>query len=298
MNKVNELLEIHRLHHRNLTGEGIAIAVLDSGVSNHPDLEGNIIAFQDFVHQRKEAYDDLGHGTHVSGIIAGTGKRSGGKYCGIAPGAKIVSLKILNRYGTGSSDAVLNGIQWVIDNGIRYGIRIVNMSFGAPYKAKREDWQLLQAVEELWNLGYVVVASAGNNGPEFDTISVPGRCDPIITVGASDDGMGGVVNGIYRKHYSGRGKPGLNITKPDIFAPAHQIVSCSNRWKEKQFYISKTGTSMATPIVSGVIALMLQENLRLSNYECKQRIKETATALKGEVGGIINPLGIWEKSQY
>ena len=90
----------------------------------------------------------------------------------------------------------------------------------------------------------------------------------------------------------------MNIAKPDIFAPAHQIVSCSNRWYEKQFYTSKTGTSMATPIVSGVIALMLQENPRLSNYECKQRIKETAIPLKGEAGGIINPLEIWRKSQY
>lgn len=299
MKRVNEMLGINRLHKRGITGDGVTVAVLDSGISLHPDIRDQVIGFQDMIKNIEVPYDDLGHGTHVSGIIAGNGISSLGQYQGVAPKAGIVSIKVLNKSGTGKLDDLLDGIQWIIDNGINFGIRIVNMSFGAKYTAKSEDRQLMRAVEELWDLGYIVVASAGNNGPGADSISVPGCCERIITVGASDDNMGGMVNGVYRKNYSGRGNPYGNITKPDIVAPAYKIFSCSNRWKDKYLYISKTGTSMSTPIVSGVIALMLQENPRLTNYECKRIIKSTAWDLNIEGirqgSGRINPQRIMEE---
>ena len=158
---------------------------------------------------------------------------------------------------------------------------------------------MIRAVEELWALGYVVVASAGNYGPKQNSVSVPGCSERIITVGAEDDYLGGVVDGKYRKNYSGRGNPNSNVTKPDIVAPAHQIISCSKDWIYRQFYIPKTGTSMSTPIVSGVLALMLQEKPGLSNYECKKIIKETSLDLgkqhirQGK--GLICPQRIFEK---
>ena len=276
MKKVRKNLGVEELERKGLTGKGITVAVLDSGISMHPDLRKQVMVFQDFVNNKKEPYDDMGHGTHVSGIIAGNGFLSRGIYRGIAPEAKIVSLKVLNEQGNGNLENVLEGIHWIIDWGFQYGIRVVNLSFGARYTGKPEDWILMKAVRELWNLGYVVVASAGNNGPEENSIAVPGRCEKVITVGAQDDDLGAMVNGIYKKNYSGRGNPMANIQKPDIVAPAYKIQSCSNRWKKGRRYEAKTGTSMATPIISGIIALMLQKNPKLSNDECKKILKRTA----------------------
>ena len=160
MKNVNRLLGINELHRRGIRGYGVTVAVLDSGVGLHPDLKQRVIGFQDFVHDKKSPYDDLGHGTHVSGIIAGEGLMSGGQYTGVAPQANLVMLKVLNNNGTGNMQQVIDGIRWIIDYGDRYRIRIVNMSFGTKYSSKEEDEILCHAVNELWNLGYIVVASA------------------------------------------------------------------------------------------------------------------------------------------
>ncbi len=296
MKNVNSLLGIHRLHRMGIRGQGVTVAVLDSGVAMHPDLRRRVVGFEDFVHYKKKPYDDLGHGTHVSGIIAGEGLMSGGQYAGVAPMANLVSLKVLNKKGTGDMSQVIDGIRWIIDYGDRYRIRIVNMSFGTKYSSKEEDEILCHAVNELWDLGYIVVASAGNNGPEQNSISIPGRCEQIITVGADDDSYGGFVNGIYRKNYSGRGNPWGNINKPDVIAPSHRIYSCCHLWKNKYLYVSKTGTSMSAPIVSGVLALLLGVNPSLSNIQCKRIIKATAIDLNMDYtkqgSGRINPEGI------
>ena len=279
MKRVREQLKINEIHQKGIRGKGIAVAVLDSGIVPHPDLKKHVTGFQDFVGGQKKPYDDFGHGTHVSGIIGGDGTYSFGRFQGIAPEVQLVSLKVLNQKGRGNLRNVLEGIQWIIDNGIRYGIRIVNLSFGATYTGSREDQHLIEGVEELWKLGYIVVASAGNHGPGKNTVAVPGCSEHIITVGAEDDQLGGYVDGSYRKHYSGRGNPLGNVTKPDVVAPAHQIISCSGDYTKNQYYTAKTGTSMATPIVSGVLALMLQVHPFLNNYECKRIIKDTAIDL-------------------
>lgn len=296
MKHVNDILGIRKLHRMGIRGKGVTVAVLDSGMGMHPDLRERVIGFQDFVNHKKLPYDDLGHGTHVSGIIAGEGIMSNRQYVGVAPEANLVSLKVLNKKGTGEMGQVLEAIRWIIDNGDKYRIRIINMSFGTKYSSREEDEILCKAVEELWELGYIVVASAGNNGPEENSISIPGRCDQIITVGADDDSYGGFVNGVYRKHYSGRGNPIGNINKPDVIAPSHRIYSCCHLWKNKYIYVSKTGTSMSAPIVSGVLALLLGENPRLSNKQCKQILKSTAIDLNmkdiRQGSGRINPEGI------
>ncbi len=298
MKNVNRLLGINELHRRGIRGYGVTVAVLDSGVGLHPDLKQRVIGFQDFVHDKKSPYDDLGHGTHVSGIIAGEGLMSGGQYTGVAPQANLVMLKVLNNNGTGNMQQVIDGIRWIIDYGDRYRIRIVNMSFGTKYSSKEEDEILCHAVNELWNLGYIVVASAGNNGPEQNSISLPGSCEKIITVGADDDSYGGFVNGIYRKNYSGRGNPRGNINKPDVIAPSHRIYSCCHLWKKKYIYVSKTGTSMSAPIVSGVLALLLGKYPTLSNTQCKRILKKTAIDLNMDFtrqgSGRINPEGMFE----
>ena len=213
-------------------------------------LNNRIIYFKDFVNKRHVVYDDEGHGTHVSGIIAGSGRMSKGKIMGVAPEAEIVSLKVLDNRGRGKEENVITGLHWIIDNGKRYGIRVVNLSFGTLSNDEKAGKKLIDEVELLWDLGYVVVAAAGNNGPGPNSISTPGDCKKIITVGAENDNIKVFVNGKYTYNYSGRGPTKQCIIKPDIVAPANKIISCSNLGQQGYPCIEKGGTSMATRIVT------------------------------------------------
>ena len=276
MNRVIKKLGINNIHSRKITGKGITVAVLDSGISKHLDFDNRIIYFKDFVNKRHVVYDDEGHGTHVSGIIAGSGIMSKGKIRGVAPEAEIVSLKVLDNRGRGKEENVINGLHWIIDNGKKYGIRVVNLSFGTLSNDEKAGKKLIDEVELLWDLGYVVVAAAGNNGPGPNSISTPGDCKKIITVGAENDNIKVFVNGKYTYNYSGRGPTKQCIIKPDIVAPANKIISCSNLWQKGYPYVEKSGTSMATPIVTGIVALMLNKKEKLTNVECKKLLKENA----------------------
>ena len=280
MKKVRDDLNIDRIHESGITGEGVVVAVLDSGVVPHPDFDKRIIYFKDFINGKMFPYDDEGHGTHVSGIICGSGKMSNGIMRGVAPKAKIVSLKVLNTKGIGKEEYVIEGLHWIVDNGKKYGIRVVNISFGTMGNNQNENQKLLDEVELLWDLGYVVVAAAGNNGPGPSSISTPGDCKKIITVGADNDNLKMIVNGKVTYNYSGRGPTKQCILKPDIVAPANGIFSCCNLWQKKYFYVAKSGTSMATPIVTGAVCLMLSKNPFLTNVHCKKILKETAEDLK------------------
>lgn len=280
MRKVREDLEIDKVHERGLMGEEVVVAVLDSGITTHPDFEKRIIYFKDFINGKPYPYDDEGHGTHVSGIICGSGKMSRGIMKGVAPKTKIVALKVLNDRGIGKEENVIEGLHWIVDNGKNFGIKVINISFGTLGNNKEENKRLLDEVELLWDLGYVVVAAAGNNGPGPSSISTPGDCKKIITVGADNDNMKMIVNGKVTYHYSGRGPTKQCILKPDIVAPANGIFSCCNLWEKRYFYVAKSGTSMATPIVSGAVCLMLSKNLGLTNRDCKKILKATADDLK------------------
>lgn len=294
MRKVRKALGIDTLHQSGIKGENVSVAILDSGISNHPDFNGRIIGFKDFVNRSYKNYDDEGHGTHVAGIIAGDGKFSNGLMRGIAPKANIVCLKVLNNKGIGKEDNVIEGIRWIIDNGWRMNIRVVNISFGTFGHRGEQNNRLVEAVELLWDLGYVVVAAAGNNGPGFGTVSTPGDSKKIITVGADNDNIKMIVNGKMTMNYSGRGPTNECVQKPDIVAPANGIYSCCHLWQMKYPYIAKSGTSMSTPIVSGVLCLLLSENPKLTNIECKKILKNTAIDLKMDKNrqgwGLINPL--------
>lgn len=280
MRKVRADLGIDKIHDKGIMGEGVVVAVLDSGVSGHPDFDNRIIYFKDFINERQSPYDDEGHGTHVTGIICGNGRMSNNLMKGVAPKAQIVSLKVLNEKGMGKEEKVIEGLHWIVDNGEKYGIKVVNISFGTLGNNKEENKRLLDEVELLWDLGYVVVAAAGNNGPGPSSISTPGDCKKIITVGADNDNLKMIVNGKVTYNYSGRGPTKQCILKPDIVAPANGIFSCCNLWEKRYFYVAKSGTSMATPIVTGGICLMLSKNRYLSNVECKKILKETADDLK------------------
>lgn len=252
-----------------LTGKGVGVAVLDTGIALHKDFQGRMKGFVDFVRHKRAPYDDNGHGTHVTGILAGSGAASSGKYKGTAPGAHLIGMKVLDRYGNGRKEDVLQAFLWLEKHYQEYQIRIVNISVGTTCNTWREHRLLIAGVEQLWDKGLVVVAAAGNQGPAPGSITAPGSSRKIITVGSSD--MIEDHQGI-----SGRGPTMECICKPDIVAPGHRIVSCAPYGNG---YSIKSGTSMSTPSVSGAIALLLEREPDLTNVEIKKRLKETAVDL-------------------
>lgn len=265
-----------------INGKGVTIAVLDSGISRHPDLHGKILCFRDFVGKRKLMYDDNGHGTHVCGILSGSGELSNRRYRGMAPASMLIVGKVLDAKGDGRLENLLEALDWIEKNQKKYDIKILNISVGIGNSLSREQEYLLQKkIEELWDGGMVVVCAAGNKGPENNSISSVGGCGKILTVGCHD--------GEYCRHkpdrcetYSGRGEARAYLRKPDLVAPGTDIISCNAElvWGRKQSpYIAKSGTSMATPIVAGAAALALQKYPDMTNEELKQKITITAMDL-------------------
>lgn len=249
------------------TGKGIGVCILDTGIYEHIDFTGRIWAFYDFLAFKRRPYDDNGHGTHVAGLVAGDGTASMGKYRGAAPGCGIISLKVLDRYGTGSQDDVLRALRWIRENRQQYRIRVVNISVGTTCNSKRNHARLLESVEQLWDEGVVVVTAAGNQGPRPGSITAPGSSKKVITVGSSD-----LLEG--RSAISGRGPTEECVCKPDIVAPGNKIMSCVPG--KPYFYGVKSGTSMSTPLVTGAIACALEKNPALTNTDIKTMLMNSA----------------------
>lgn len=247
------------------TGKGIGIAVLDTGIAPHMDLAGRLRGFADFVYQKKFPYDDNGHGTHVAGILAGSGAASRGEYRGVAPGCHLVGLKVLDRQGNGRTEDVLRAFLWLRKYYRDYRIRIVNISVGTTCSSRRDHQALIRGAEQLWDEGLVVVAAAGNQGPAPGSVTAPGSSRKVITVGSSDMPEG-----------SGRGPTPECVCKPDIVAPGRGIVSCS---PYRSGYTVKSGTSMSTPYVAGSIALLLEKEPEMTNAGIKLRLRERARDL-------------------
>ena len=249
------------------TGKGIGVRILDTGIYEHIDFTGRIWAFYDFLAFKRRPYDDNGHGTHVAGLVAGDGTASMGKYRGAAPGCGIISLKVLDRYGTGSQDDVLRALRWIRENRQQYRIRVVNISVGTTCNSKRNHARLLESVEQLWDEGVVVVTAAGNQGPRPGSITAPGSSKKVITVGSSD-----LLEG--RSAISGRGPTAECVCKPDIVAPGNKIMSCVPG--KPYSYGVKSGTSMSTPLVTGAIACALEKNPALTNTDIKTMLMNSA----------------------
>lgn len=299
MNRVADIIDLKWAHERNITGEKIGVAVVDTGICMHKDFtegKNRIKAFYDLIHGRIEAYDDNGHGSHVSGIIGGSGFLSGGRYTGIAPGCDLIGIKVLDQKGDGNISDVLAGLQWIIDNKSKYNIRVVNISVGTTTKDNADENSLLvKGVNAVWDAGIVVVVAAGNNGPGPMSISTPGISRKVITVGSSDDRITVELFGNKTMDYSGRGPTASCVKKPDIVAPGSNIVSCGTMKNYQRYrynvlnnpkndytnlmYTVKSGTSMATPIVTGAIALLLSVYPSLTNKDVKLRLRDCAIDL-------------------
>lgn len=245
-------------------------------------------------------YDDNGHGTHICGIISGSGKMSAGKYAGIAPCTRLVVGKVLDESGGGAAEDMLEALRWILSVRERYQIRILNISVGIGILAQKDKERLLQEqLEKIWDSGVVVVCAAGNKGPEDGSISSIGIGKKVITVGCHD-GEFCRKNPRRCETYSGRGEAAALFRKPDIVAPGTDIVSCRvcsvRQSGGDEYYVAKSGTSMATPIVTGAIALALQRYPWLSNEEVRSRLIYTAADLgepwNKQGWGMVNVRGL------
>lgn len=283
--KPNHIIHTEFAHYRHIYGSSVGVAVLDTGIfprtdflslPRYPFPVNRIQYFHDFVNQRREPYDDSGHGTHICGKIASSAQIAEEEYLGIAPGCNLIVLKTLDQHGNAPISTFIQALRWLHKNYQTYNIRIVNISIGTNLESSHSDTNLLvQEVDTLWRDGLVVIASAGNNGPTPGSISSPGNSCLVITVGASDDNLPVLGKGS-RRLYSGRGPVDCNTVKPEIVAPGTQIISCSNR---PGGYAVKTGTSMSTALVSGAIALLLEQEPYLTNEDVKNRLHNCARRL-------------------
>jgi serine protease AprX len=274
-----------------LQGQGIGVAVVDSGVNPNGDLYTSMgvnrqVANVRFNSDYNQSYfDGYGHGTHVASIVGGDGSESNGQYIGVAPMVNIVNVKVSNDNGSSTIKDVVLGLQWILENKSQYNIRVVNISLNSSVPESYHTSPLDAAVEILWFNKIVVVASAGNQGS--GAIYPPANDPFVITVGATDDKGTAVLSDDAIASFSAYGTTGDGFSKPDLVAPGANITARlvnlnmglaaahpSNKVGNQYFRMS--GTSMAAPMVSGAIALLLQDEPNLTPDQVKYRLMATA----------------------
>lgn len=250
--------------------DDVVIALLDTGIDpGHIDLTGKLVDWHDFVNERSVPYDDNGHGTHVAGIAAGRGIANP-LYMGVAPGAALVGLKVLDSAGSGSLSTVASALDWCVQHRQQDHIRVINLSLGSPGPSDGLD-VVSEAVNAATAAGMVVVVAAGNDGPDPRTIGAPGAATGAVTVGAmADPGKGG----FYLAPFSGRGPTSDGRIKPDLVGPGANIVAPKAGTRDQ--YVSYSGTSMAAPFVAGVAALLFAANPHLTGQEVRNLLFATA----------------------
>jgi serine protease AprX len=303
-------------------GEGVTVALLDTGLDptfnglRQPPSGGGhrILAYYDALNDElyepprlwRSPRDPNGHGTHVAGLVANSEyEPQDGEYRGVAPGANLVAVRVLDETGVGTYSDVLRGLEWVVENKDTYDIRVLNISMYAlpiaPYWA--DPYNL--AVMAAWQAGIVVVASAGNGGPAPLSIGVPGNTPYIITVGAFTDNYTPEDFGDdYITPFSGTGPTLDAFVKPDLIAPGAHMVSLMRQHTTVRDeypdnaingrYFWSAGTSGSAAAVSGIVALMLGENPELTPDEVKYRLTMTARPQFSEYTGEA-AYSIWQQ---
>ncbi|MFC7370129.1 S8 family serine peptidase [Fictibacillus iocasae] len=256
---------------RGYTKNDAVVAVIDTGIdAAHVDLDGGkVIGWKDLVNNRTTAYDDQGHGTHCASIVAGDGDANPA-HKGVAPGAALVGVKVLDAQGSGSMSTVAAGIDWAVQNKDVYGIEVLSLSLGTSGSSDGKDATSV-AVNNASAAGLAVAVAAGNDGPTSKTIGSPGAAEKAITVGAGAD-LG--ENGFNLTYFSSRGPTADGRVKPDIFAPGFNITAAKANSGNQ--YVSYSGTSMATPFTAGTIALMEDAKPGITEPEIKNVLYTTA----------------------
>ena len=289
-------------------GANVTIAFIDTGVAKssqayyRPDDQPRFLAGYDAIQDQMLAwndnYDESGHGSHVIGIAANPVKSSiERKFNGIAPYANLVSVKAFDGSGAGSYLDVIRGIDWVVANKDVHNIRVLNLSFSSTPQSYYWDDPLNQAVMRAWQAGIVVVASAGNDGPDAMTIGVPGNIPYIITVGAMSDnytpkdGTDDIL-----ASFSAAGPTVEGFVKPEIVAPGGHMLSLMRpkariaqdhpEFHDSKAYFMMSGTSQATAVTSGIAALMLQHDPTLTPDDVKCRLMSAANPAVNDNGNL------------
>lgn len=252
------------------TGQGVTIAVVDTGIDvQHPDFQGRIADTADYTGQGAD--DNNGHGTHVASTAAGSGAASDGKYRGVAPEATIIAAKVLRGDGSGSQSDVMAGIEWAVQK----GAQVINLSLGGPPTPCDGTDALSELVDAAADTGVVVCVAAGNSGPGRSTVGSPGCARKVVTVGATVSDPSTDYDEIAR--FSSRGPTADGRRKPDLALPGVGIIAARAGGTSlgdvvNDHYTSLQGTSMATPHATGIAALLLSTNPEWSSEQVKQRM--------------------------
>ena len=282
---------------------GMSVAIIDSGIAPHADLPlSRIRAYKDFVTGGRTPVDNCGHGTHVAGIIAGSGAHSNGAYAGIAPDVDIVALRVLGDDCSGNTSDVIDALEWIARYHATYNIKVVNISLGHAVLESIFTDPLVQAVERLSRKGIAVVTAAGNKGinpatgnPGYGGVGVPCNAPSAICVGSLDTKGTADLSDDTVSDSSSRGPTRFNLlAKPDLIAPGVNIVSLAARgsWLFNEFanlrvagstgkpeYFKLSGTSMASPSVAGAAVLLLRANHKLPVNALKVALQFTSRLL-------------------
>lgn len=273
-----------------VSGDDVTVAVIDSGINPGADFRGRLVRAPNFSREWSPL-DQYGHGTWVAGIIAGRDPR--GRYVGIAPEADLLNVKVAGKHGSARASDVIEALQWLVDHKDHYNVRVVNISMNSAIPDSYLKDPLSAAVEQAWFHGIVVVVSAGNLGAgSFAVDHAPSNDPYVITVGAFDDRGTADRGDDVLADWSSRGISADGYAKPEVTAPGVDIVSTSGG---KQTYLAKelpesivdrgymrlTGTSASAAVVSGTVALMLEEDPSLTPNEVKFRVMATGAAMTG-----------------
>ena len=293
------------------TGKGIGVAVLDSGINrNHASFSfdpTNVVEINTNA-RALGGGDGHGHGTHVSGIIKG--RDSTGRYIGVAPGVKLVSVKIADETGAATESDLLNGLKWVYANRATHNIRVVNISVSSGTPMDYAVSPINAYVEQLWFAGITVVVSSGNRGPVADAAwYAPGNDPFVVTVGALDHNETVDPADDSIAAFSSRGISQRGHAKPEIVAPGRKIIAplsnggatIATKYPERiveQTFIRMSGTSMSTPVVSGVVALLLEKFPTLTPNQVKWLLMSTANRYPGQPdgAGVIDPAEMFTRA--
>jgi len=270
-------------------GGRATVALLDTGVTRVPDLEDRVVARADLTPDH-DGVDRYGHGTHMAGVIAGNGASSDGQWPGVAPDARLVSVKVAGWDGAADVSTVIAGLQWIAANRARFRIRVLALAFGTDGRQSYRVDPLDYAVERLAAAGVLVVAAAGNQGPGAATVTKPGDDPFVLTVGAADLRETATTADDVVAGFSSRGPTQDGFAKPDLVAPGTTIVSNRSRGSTVDAFrpaarvgdrhFKGTGTSQAAAIVAGVAARMFAAEPELG-------VDEAKAALIGTAGGAL-----------
>lgn len=281
LDKSTQQIGADRAWQAGFDGTGVKIAVLDTGVDKtHADLKNQVVGEKNFS-DSPDTTDRVGHGTHVASIAAGTGAASGGALKGVAPGAKVISGKVLDDRGYGSDSALIAGMEWAVAE----GADVVNLSLGS------RDFPGVDPVEAAVDRlsaekGVLFAVAAGNNGAGESTVGSPGSADAALTVGAVD------AKDVLAEFSSRGPRVGDGAVKPDLTAPGVGIAAAAAPGSRLDTapgaqhpapgYLRLGGTSMATPHVAGAAALLKQKNPGWTGTELKGAL--TASTKDGSAG--------------